>query len=253
MTFFSTRLRRWQGKRYSWRQQPNLPKVQRQGITLPLMSSPPSFSLRRRRRLLYPLVRMGIALRYPDFRVLWLSTVSNQLGWGMQQVLLGWLVFEMTGNAGMVGAIFRGPFGAQPGGGPGGGFHNRPLRPTHDNADLLRRHAFALTPGILAALPGHSFHSPAADGGLPAWRRPGLLYDGPPGLRLRHCGRAPGHKRNCPGFAGSVGRWHHWFAGHRGPHRLAGSGSGLPGDGRHLWRGRCDYAVAATRRNLGAN
>ena len=50
--------------------------------------------------------RMGIALRYPDFRVLWLSTVSNQLGWGMQQVLLGWLVFEMTGNAGMVGAIF---------------------------------------------------------------------------------------------------------------------------------------------------
>ena len=42
----------------------------------------------------------------PDFRVLWLSTVSNQLGWGMQQVLLGWLVFDMTGNAGMVGAIF---------------------------------------------------------------------------------------------------------------------------------------------------
>ena len=47
-----------------------------------------------------------MALRYPDFRVLWLSTISNQLGWGMQQVLLGWLVFEMTGNAGMVGAIF---------------------------------------------------------------------------------------------------------------------------------------------------
>ena len=49
---------------------------------------------------------MGIALRYPDFRVLWLSTVANQLGWGMQQVLLGWLVFDMTGNAGMVGAVF---------------------------------------------------------------------------------------------------------------------------------------------------
>ena len=70
------------------------------------MSSPSSFNLLRRSRLRYPLVRMGIALRYPDFRVLWLSTVSNQLGWGMQQVLLGWLVFEMTGNAGMVGAIF---------------------------------------------------------------------------------------------------------------------------------------------------
>jgi MFS family permease len=46
------------------------------------------------------------ALRYPDFRVLWLSTASNQLGQGMQQVLLGWLVFDMTGSGGMVGAIF---------------------------------------------------------------------------------------------------------------------------------------------------
>ena len=70
------------------------------------MSRPSSVNFRRRGRLRYPLVRMAIALRYPDFRVLWLSTVSNQLGWGMQQVLLGWLVFEMTGNAGMVGAIF---------------------------------------------------------------------------------------------------------------------------------------------------
>ena len=70
------------------------------------MSAFSSQSRRRRRRLRSPLVRMAIALRYPDFRVLWLSTVSNQLGWGMQQVLLGWLVFDTTGNAGMVGAIF---------------------------------------------------------------------------------------------------------------------------------------------------
>ena len=70
------------------------------------MTAPPNSYRRRHGRLRTPLVRMGIALRYPDFRVLWLSTVSNQLGWGMQQVLLGWLVFEMTGNAGMVGAIF---------------------------------------------------------------------------------------------------------------------------------------------------
>ncbi|MCY4366947.1 MAG: MFS transporter [Chloroflexi bacterium] len=63
---------------------------------------------RRRRpgRFTTPLARMAMALRYPDFRVLWLSTVSNQLGWGMQQVLLGWLVFDMTGSAGMVGAVF---------------------------------------------------------------------------------------------------------------------------------------------------
>ena len=75
-----------------------------------LMSGPsPTFRrpIRRGRgRLRYPLVRMAIALRYPDFRVLWISTVANQLGWGMQQVLLGWLVFDMTGSAGMVGAVF---------------------------------------------------------------------------------------------------------------------------------------------------
>ena len=40
-----------------------------------------------RGRVRTPLIRLAIALRYPDFRVLWLSTVSNQLGWGMQQVL----------------------------------------------------------------------------------------------------------------------------------------------------------------------
>ena len=70
------------------------------------MSNTPVSGRRRRGRIRYPLIRMGIALRYPDFRVLWLSTVSNQLGWGMQQVLLGWLVFDLTGNAGMVGAVF---------------------------------------------------------------------------------------------------------------------------------------------------
>ena len=46
------------------------------------------------------------AFRYPDFRVLWISTISNQLGLGMQQVALGWLVFELTGSVGMVGVMF---------------------------------------------------------------------------------------------------------------------------------------------------
>jgi MFS family permease len=50
--------------------------------------------------------RLVAALRYADFRVLWLSTVSNQLGLGMQQVLLGWLVLDMTGSFGMVGTVF---------------------------------------------------------------------------------------------------------------------------------------------------
>ena len=44
--------------------------------------------------------------RYPDLRVLWISTLSNQLGQGMQQVLLGWLVFDLTGSPTMVAAIF---------------------------------------------------------------------------------------------------------------------------------------------------
>ena len=70
------------------------------------MTSPSNSVRRRRGRLRFSLARLSNALRYPDFRVLWFSTVSNQLGWGMQQVLLGWLVFDMTGNAGMVGAIF---------------------------------------------------------------------------------------------------------------------------------------------------
>jgi MFS family permease len=38
--------------------------------------------------------------------MLWISTVSNQLGQGMQHVVLGWLVFDLTGSSGMVGAIF---------------------------------------------------------------------------------------------------------------------------------------------------
>ncbi len=45
-------------------------------------------------------------LRSYDLRMLWLSTVSNQIGVGMQQVLLGWLVLEMTNSSGMVGVVF---------------------------------------------------------------------------------------------------------------------------------------------------
>ncbi len=45
-------------------------------------------------------------LRSYELRMLWLSTVSNQIGVGMQQVLLGWLVLEMTNSSGMVGVVF---------------------------------------------------------------------------------------------------------------------------------------------------
>ena len=46
------------------------------------------------------------AFQYPDFRVLWASTITNQIGQGMQQVLLGFLVFQITDSASMVGAAF---------------------------------------------------------------------------------------------------------------------------------------------------
>ena len=46
------------------------------------------------------------AFRYPDFRVLWVATVANQFGMGMQQVMLGWLIFDLTGSGAMVGVVF---------------------------------------------------------------------------------------------------------------------------------------------------
>lgn len=70
------------------------------------MSRPSSAALSRPRRRPSFLTRRLAALRYPDFRTLWLSTVANQLGWGMQQVLLGWLILDITGSAAMVGVIY---------------------------------------------------------------------------------------------------------------------------------------------------
>lgn len=70
------------------------------------MHRPPSAALPQPRRRPSFLTRRLAALRYPDFRTLWLSTVANQLGWGMQQVLLGWLIFDITGSAAMVGVIY---------------------------------------------------------------------------------------------------------------------------------------------------
>ena len=43
------------------------------------------------------------SLQYRDFRFLWASTIFYSLGSGMEHVAIGWLVFEMTGSAFMVG------------------------------------------------------------------------------------------------------------------------------------------------------
>jgi MFS family permease len=39
-------------------------------------------------------------------RALWLATVTNQLSFGMQQVILGWVVLTLTQSSGMVGLAF---------------------------------------------------------------------------------------------------------------------------------------------------
>ena len=36
------------------------------------------------------------SFRHRDFRILWISTVTYSVGFGMEQVALGWLVLEMT-------------------------------------------------------------------------------------------------------------------------------------------------------------
>jgi len=44
--------------------------------------------------------------RKPDARLLWLSTAVSQLSFGMQQVVLGWVVLAMTNSSAMVGVAF---------------------------------------------------------------------------------------------------------------------------------------------------
>ena len=47
--------------------------------------------------------RWGSALAYRDFRFLWAATACQSMGFGMDNVALGWLVYELTGDAFMVG------------------------------------------------------------------------------------------------------------------------------------------------------
>ncbi len=43
------------------------------------------------------------SLRYRNFRLFWASTLFYSLGTGMVHVAVGWLVFDITGSAFMVG------------------------------------------------------------------------------------------------------------------------------------------------------
>src|SRR5262244_873013 len=50
--------------------------------------------------------RLAFALYTPGFPVLWGAALCGQIGAGMQQVLLGWLVLSMTDSSSMVGVLF---------------------------------------------------------------------------------------------------------------------------------------------------
>src|SRR4030095_8732584 len=50
--------------------------------------------------------RLAFTLHTPGFPVLWGATLCSQVGAGMQQVLLGWLVLSMTDSSSMVVVLF---------------------------------------------------------------------------------------------------------------------------------------------------
>jgi len=50
--------------------------------------------------------RLAFAFHTPGFPVLWGAALCSQVGVGMQQVLLGWLVLSMTDSSSMVGVLF---------------------------------------------------------------------------------------------------------------------------------------------------
>ncbi len=51
----------------------------------------------------YRINAWGASLGFRDFRLLWVSTGLYALGTGMEQVSIGWLIFELTDSAFMVG------------------------------------------------------------------------------------------------------------------------------------------------------
>ncbi|MBI4234521.1 MAG: MFS transporter [Chloroflexi bacterium] len=52
-----------------------------------------------------PRLRTFTSLRHRNYRFLWGSTLFTSAGNWLQQVTLGWLVYDMTGNAFLVGAL----------------------------------------------------------------------------------------------------------------------------------------------------
>src|SRR2546429_9875338 len=49
--------------------------------------------------------KLAPAFPAPGFHILWGATICSQIGMGMQQVLLSWVVLAMTDSSSMVGVI----------------------------------------------------------------------------------------------------------------------------------------------------
>ena len=52
-------------------------------------------------------VRMGTfhAFRYRNYRLLWLGDLSTSAGMWIQQTVMGWVVYDLTGSGGILGAV----------------------------------------------------------------------------------------------------------------------------------------------------
>ena len=51
-------------------------------------------------------VNWAVSFQYRDFKLLWPSTLIYYMAFGIEQLAIGWLVFDMTGSAFMVGVAF---------------------------------------------------------------------------------------------------------------------------------------------------
>lgn len=59
----------------------------------------------RVRRLALPQLQTFSSLRHRDFRYLWLGTVFMTAGMWIQQLSIGWLVYDMTGSKALLGLV----------------------------------------------------------------------------------------------------------------------------------------------------
>ena len=154
----------------------------------------------------YRTLAWAVSFRYRDFRWLWVSILIYSVGNGMEQVAVGWLVFEMTGSAFMVGvaaAARMAPLFFL-------GIVSGTLSDRLERKAFLRLVTFPVR-GRRGrdgrADPGyqHQRVGPAGPGCRP-WLRVRLRTDHPPGLYGGHRGAEAGAQRSGVGLLRHAGR-----------------------------------------------